>query len=104
MTGPQREASPPWPTCERKGGHCRLYSEIADLEIELNRLDDGIHALFNLLEGCSIKDSPVELELESAYFFAFTFSDYLKRLRGKWEAARVAAGGEPDNNGPALVG
>ncbi len=104
MTAPQSEASPPWPTCERKGKRCQLSSEIMDIETELNRLQTGIDALFNLLEGCSFKNSPTELELESGYFFAFTFNDTLKILRGKWEGLHAAAGDETENNGPALAG
>ncbi len=30
-----------------------------------------------------MKDTPVELELESGYFFAFAFSDYLGKLKAK---------------------
>ena len=104
MTGTQREASPPWPTCERKSGRCQLYSEISDLEEELNQMRLGINALFNLLEGCSRKDNPVEFEVDSAYFFAHAFEDRLVPLRRKWETLLVAAGGEPDDDGPALVG
>ena len=95
-TKTQGEDPKPWPTCERKTGRCQLYSQISDLEDELAHLHRGVETLFNLLEGCSIKDTPVELEVDSAYFFAFAFGDYLKSLKAKWEELRVAAGAEHD--------
>ena len=67
--------------------------KISDIENDLAELQRGIDTLFNLLEGCSMKDTPVELELESAYFFAFAFNDYVKSLKAKWEAAVNAAVG-----------
>ena len=87
----EHESRPLWPTCDRSTGKCQLYEQISDLEIDLAALRRGIGTLFNLLEGCSMKDNPVEFELESAYFFAFTFSSHLHNLKAKWEELRVAA-------------
>jgi hypothetical protein len=85
------EFRPPWPTCDRSSGRCQLSLQISDLETDLADLRRGIGTLFNLLEGCSMIDSPVEFELESAYFFAFTFSNHLHNLKAKWEELCVAA-------------
>ena len=89
----EHESRPPWPTCDRSTGKCQLYEQISDLETDLADLRRGIGTLFNLLEGCSMIDNPVEFELESAYFFAFTFSNHLHNLKAKWEELCVAAAG-----------
>ncbi len=85
------EFRPPWPTCDRSTGRCQIYLKISDMENDLADLQRGIDTLFNLLEGCSMKDTPVELELESAYFFAFTFRDHVHSLEARWEELCVAA-------------
>ena len=54
-------------------------------------LKRGIDTLFNLLEACCQKDTPVELELESAYFFAFAFDGHVRSLKAKWEALNEAS-------------
>jgi hypothetical protein len=87
------EDRPPWPICDRSTGRCQLYLKISDMENDLADLQRGIDTLFNLLEGCCQKDAPVELELESAYFFAFAFNNHVKSLKAKWEAAVNAAVG-----------
>ena len=69
-----------------------LWEQIGDMEVDLANLKRGIDTLFILLEACSIRGTPMDLEVESAYFFAFAFDGHVKSLKAKWDALSEAQG------------